>query len=130
MFKHSKVMIVDDDEVDGFIIKKTIEDNNFAEEVINFLNPKDGLNYLKSNESNPDALPSIIFLDIIMDGMDGFEFLDEFAKMNDVIHSKCKIILLSTSKSFENLNKANKNKFVAKFLTKPLTKEVLDAINF
>ena len=130
MFKYKIVMVVDDDELDGFIIKKTIEDNHFAEKVINFLSAKNALKYLKSNESNPDALPSIIFLDIIMDDMDGFGFLDEFAKMNDVIHSKCKIVLLSTSKSFENLNRANKNKFAAKFLIKPLTKEVLDAINF
>jgi len=107
-------MIVDDDEIDGFVTKRLIEDNHFAEKLIAFMNAKDALEYLKANENNPDELPSIIFLDIIMPVMDGFGFLEEFDKMSDVIRKKSKIILLSTSK----------------FLTKPLLKEALEAINF
>lgn len=130
MFKYKKAMIVDDDEIDLFITKKMIEDNHFAEEISIHLNAKSALDYLKNNEANPDELPSVIFLDIIMPVMDGFGFLEEFDKMNDIIRKKCKIVLLSTSESFQDLNKANKNKYVAKFLTKPLLKEALEAISF
>lgn len=123
-------MIVDDDEIDGFVTKKTITDNHFAEKIITYSNAKNALEYLRSNEATPDELPTVIFLDILMPVMDGFGFLAEFDKMSDVIRKKCKIVLLSTSESFQDLNRANKNKYVAKFLTKPLLKEALEAINF
>ncbi len=123
-------MVVDDDEIDGFITKKMIEENHFSELLISHLDAQSALDYLKTNDTNADELPSIIFLDIIMPVMDGFGFLEEFDTMNDLIHQQCKIVLLSTSESFQDLNKANKNKYVSKFLTKPLLKEALDAINF
>ena len=123
-------MILDDDEIDGFVTRKMIEDNRFAEKIITFLNAKSALEYLKTNENNSDELPTLIFLDVIMPVMDGFGFLDEFDKMNDTIRGKCKIVMLSTSESFNDLNRANKSKYVSKFLTKPLLKEALEAINF
>ena len=68
-------------------------------------------------------------LDIMMPGMDGFAFLEEFDKLQTEVKGKSKIIMLSTSESFRDLNRANKNPFVRKFLNKPLTQQVLQAIN-
>ncbi len=128
--KYKLVLVVDDNDIETFITSKTINDNDFAEKIITFLSAKEGLEYLKANENNTEKLPSIIFLDIIMPKMDGFAFLDEFDKMNDTIHKQCKVVLLSTSESLQDLNRANKNKYVSKFLTKPLMKEALEALNF
>jgi CheY-like chemotaxis protein len=83
---------------------------------------------LKTLSGKP-SLPDLIFLDIMMPIMDGFGFLDEFAKLPDDITQKCKIVMLSTSESFKDLNKANKNRFVYKFLNKPLNEQVLTALN-
>ncbi len=85
------------------------------------------LDFLKSAKS--DELPEVIFLDIIMPGMDGFQFLDEFEKLDENIRKRCKVVMLSSSDSFKDLNRANKNKLVRKFLNKPLTIEMLSAIN-
>ena len=66
----------------------------------------------------------------MMPMMDGFGFLDEFAKLPEEITKKCKIVMLSTSESFKGeTNRANKNRYVYKFLNKPLTEQVLAAIN-
>jgi len=128
-FKYNIVMLVDDDEIDNFVTKKMIDDNHFAKKLIIKLTDEDALNYLKKEQNNPEELPDLIFLDILMPVMDGFAFLDEFDKFNDAIRKKCKIILLSTSESFKDLNRANKNKYVSKFLTKPLIEAALNAIN-
>ena len=112
---------------DNFVNKKLIEMNSFASKVESFDSGKQALEYLRNE--NTAELPDVIFLDIHMPEMDGFGFLEEFEKLPLTIHSKCKIVMLSTSESFRDLNKANKNRFVKKFLNKPLTEQVLDAIN-
>jgi len=128
--KYSKVMIVDDNELDNFINKKLIESEDFASEVMDYTSATDALSYLKKGVANISLLPQIIFLDIIMPGMDGFAFLDEFEKLNEDIRKKCKIIMLSTTESFTELNRANQNRYVRKFLNKPLSPAMLKAINF
>jgi CheY-like chemotaxis protein len=129
-FRYQRVMIIDDNELDNFINKKLIESEHFAAEVQTYLSAAEALATLKQNEKNPDLLPEIIFLDIIMPGIDGFGFLDEYAKFSEALHKKCRIIMLSTTESFTELNRANQNKFVRKFLNKPLSPAMLGAIHF
>src|ERR1039457_5971497 len=119
-YKYNLLMLVDDDEIDNFVTKKMIDDNGFAKKLIVKLSSEDALNYLKKEQNNPDELPEVILLDILMPVMDGFAFLEEFDKLNEITKKKCKVVLLSTSESFKDLNRANKNKYVSKFLTKPL----------
>jgi len=123
--RYDVVMLIDDNELDNFVNKKLIENEHFANQVLVQPSGISALDYLKSNA----GLPDIIFLDIMMPGMDGFGFLDEFDKLNDEVKKKSKIVMLSTSESFKDLNRANRNKYVYKFLNKPLNKAVLDALN-
>jgi len=125
--RFAKVLLIDDNSLDNFVNKKVIELNKFADTVEMFESASEALIYLKNVET--EVLPDIIFLDIMMPGMDGFQFLDEFEKLNTEIHQRCKIVMLSTSDSFKDLNRANKNRFVRKFLNKPMSEQVLEAIN-
>jgi CheY-like chemotaxis protein len=122
--RYSVVMLVDDNELDNFINKKLLENEKFAETVLVHQSAQSALEELKKSEIQPD----IIFLDIMMPHMDGFGFLDEFGKLSDSLKNKTKIVMLSTSESFKDLNRANQSKYVYKFLNKPLNKPVLDAI--
>ena len=126
--RYPVVMLVDDNELDNFINKKLLENEMFAENVIVHLSAQAALSELKSLENTPERLPKIIFLDIMMPHMDGFGFLEELTKLSDGIKKHSKIIMLSTSESFKDLNRANQSKYVYKFLNKPLNKLVLDAI--
>jgi CheY-like chemotaxis protein len=125
--RYSRVLLIDDNPMDNFVNKKLLESTSFATEVVTHQFPKEALSYLTSLDI--EALPELIFLDIMMPEMDGFQFLDEFEKLHVSIQQKCKVIMLSTSDSFKDLNKANKSKFVKKFLNKPLTEKILHAIN-
>ena len=127
--KYSLVMLVDDNELDNFINKKLIEADGFGGATTIHPSAQDALAYLKMHADAPGQVPDLIFLDIMMPEMDGFGFLDEFDKLPDPVKSKCKIIMLSTSDSFKDLNRANQNKYVKRFLNKPLNAQILAALN-
>lgn len=127
--RYNTVMLIDDNELDNFVNKKLIENEHFANQVLVQSSGNNALDYLKAHAGNVAEIPEIIFLDIMMPDLDGFGFLSEFEKLHDDIKTKSKVIMLSTSESFKDLNRANRNKYVYKFLNKPLNKPVLDALN-
>ena len=127
--RYNTVMLIDDNELDNFVNKKLIENEHFASQVLVQSSGINALDYLKTHAGNLDEIPELIFLDIMMPDLDGFGFLSEFEKQHDPIKKKSRIVMLSTSESFKDLNRANQNKYVFKFLNKPLNKPVLDALN-
>jgi CheY-like chemotaxis protein len=126
--KYHTVLVIDDSEAEQAMIKQTISSTMFCDQIYIHSSAKNTITYLQ--QTPVDELPDIIFLDIVMPDMDGFEFLAEFEKMPEAIRKKCKIILLSGSDSFKDLNRANKCRYVRRFLNKPLTVNMLQAINF
>ncbi|MBA2581895.1 MAG: response regulator [Bacteroidetes bacterium] len=117
-------MLVDDD-ADSNFVNSWIVRKEFAEEVIVKQSSESALEYLKTKSRNKSELPDVIFLDIRMPIMDGFDFLDEYNKLPDVVKSKCKIIMLSSSFDKNDYHKAIGNQFVYRYLNKPLTVEAL-----
>lgn len=125
--RYDTVMLIDDNHLDNYFNKSLMEKDRFAKQIVIHEGGKSALDFLcKATEED---LPDLILLDINMPEMDGFEFLDQFRNLPDPIIKKCRIIMLSTSESFKDLNRANKNRFVCKFLNKPLTEQILLAIN-
>lgn len=122
------VMLVDDNDTDNFISKRIIEITKFANRVEVKSSGKSALDYLKDNQHNAENLPNIIFLDINMPIVDGFVFLYEFEKFNELVKNKCKVIILSSSDNKRDIDKIVNNNHVIKFITKPLTEVALDEI--
>ena len=122
------VLLVDDNETDNFISKRIIEITNFSQRVEAKNSGKAALDYLRENERNPEDLPSLIFLDINMPIVDGFVFLYEFEKFNEIVRNKCKVIILSSSDNKRDIDKIVNNNHVIKFITKPLTEVALSEI--
>jgi CheY-like chemotaxis protein len=130
--KYSSVMLIDDNEIDNFINQKMIEGCGFSDNVYVHTSGKSALEFYQNlNRSNnvPDALfPQVIFLDINMPMMDGFQFLEEFEKIAVRQSEPVKIVMLTTSINPIDIEKASKGKFVSKFLNKPLTQVHLDLL--
>ena len=122
------VMLVDDNDTDNFISKRIIEITKFAKQVEVKNSGKSALDYLAENQNNPENLPNIIFLDINMPVVDGFVFLYEFEKLKELVRTRCKVIILSSSDNKRDIDKIVNNNYVIKFITKPLTEMALDEI--
>ena len=122
------VMLVDDNDTDNFISKRIIEITDFAGRVEVKNSGKSALDYLAENQESPENLPNIIFLDINMPVVDGFVFLYEFEKFRELVRTKCKVIILSSSDNKRDIDKIVNNNYVIKFITKPLTEGSLEEI--
>lgn len=107
------ILIIDDNETDRYVLRRMLEktiDNANAYEVMNGAEALALLN--KSNQ----VMPDLIFLDINMPVMNGFEFLEAYEQQNNSTESK--IILLTSSTNFEDKKKALSYKSVVKYFEK------------
>jgi len=129
-FNFEKVMVVDDAEIDRFLAKKVLTKHAFAKEVLPLDSATNALNYLSEHQENREALPDLIFLDINMPKMNGFDFLEEYKKLPEAVKKKCIIVMLSSSLLPEDRELAMNNPYVCQFLNKPLTGDKLkDVVN-
>jgi CheY-like chemotaxis protein len=133
--RFNKVLLIDDNEIDNFINERIITSTNFSTEVIVRNSATLALDVVREFFAKNDSsyYPEIIFLDLNMPVMDGFQFLVEFEKIvndqNKNLDGKCKIIVLSSSISPADIDKASQNKYVIKYLNKPLSEKYLNAVH-
>ena len=122
--KTVSVLLVDDDEINNFIsiklIKKALSDTN----IIACLNGKFAIDQLAAlQRKDPALLPDYILLDINMPVMNGWEFLDEYKRLNIDPLGKSKIFIISSSVFSNDINKARSYPLVKDFISKPLNVE-------
>ncbi|WMN12400.1 response regulator [Marivirga salinae] len=130
MSKYHSVMLIDDNEIDNLINQKMVEAAGLSKYIYTHTGAKSAIEFLKNIEQLGDdivssVLPDIIFLDIDMPLMDGFQFLEEFNKLKDSTREKCKIIMLTSSINPQDVSKSKKYDAVKKYLNKPLSQESL-----
>lgn len=118
-------MLVDDNHDDNFFHEREIKKNNIATIVITKNTGLEALEYLKSKKNITDMHPDLIFLDINMPGMNGWEFLQEYNRLDKELQSRIIIIMLTTSDNPDDELKAKTWDFVSDYITKPLTKEIM-----
>lgn len=127
-YSYHKVMIVDDAKIDRFLAERVISKYSFAEEVVSVDSAMSALDYLNVHGSDHNSLPDVIFLDINMPEMSGFDFLAEYHKLPEDIKSRCIIVMLSSSLHPEDREMALQSPYVCQFMNKPITEEKLRGI--
>ena len=122
--KPVSILLVDDDEINNFIsiklIKKAVDNTSISA----CLNGRFAIEELAEIQKNdPSKLPDFILLDINMPIMNGWEFLDEYKRLNIDPLGKSKIYIISSSVFSNDINKARSYPLVKNFISKPLSVE-------
>ena len=126
MKKLNKILLIDDSESDNFIHSRIIRKCDVTREIKVCYSAEDGLAYLQNTvEKDGDLPPELIFLDINMPGMNGWEFLEEYDRLDIKYKARIIITMLTTSLNPDDNDRALKNAKIQKFMTKPLTREML-----
>jgi len=126
------ILCVDDDPITLMLCKMVISKSSFATEIITAQNGEEALNYfddLKLNNLGTEIkkYPSLVFLDLNMPVMDGWEFLDHFSKEEYTSAFKnTKVIVLSSTIDPNDIEKSKTYPMVLDFLSKPITKEIVE----
>ncbi|WP_073852678.1 response regulator [Pontibacter flavimaris] len=125
MFK--SVYIIDDDEVSAFLTEAMLAAEHFARKYDTFLNPQDALQHLLPllQQDQRRSIPDVIFLDLNMPYVDGWQFLDTLAPHAPLIKCSCMLYMLTSSLDFNDVRRAQKYDFLAGFLQKPIEEETI-----
>lgn len=123
--KLQTVLLLDDNPATNFIHKKFISKVDCAEQIVDFQSGINALDYLRSETVKA---PELMFVDINMPIMDAWEFLGEFQKLENPNLKDTKVILLSTSMSVTDMEKANQITIISGVRLKPLTVKTVHEI--
>ncbi|MEZ2338534.1 response regulator [Mucilaginibacter sp. RCC_168] len=122
--KPVSVLLIDDDEINNFISIKLIKKALLNTEIMACLNGKFAIEQLTDiQRKDPAKMPDYILLDINMPIMNGWEFLDEYKRLNIDPQGKSKIYIISSSVFSNDINKAKSYPLVKDFISKPLNVE-------
>ena len=120
MKKVDCILLVDDNEADNEFHRRAILAAGVCNNIVITPSGTKALEYLVLLD-NTKPRPDIIFLDINMPGMNGFEFLEEYKQLDPSLQGKIVVFMLTSSRGTGDLEKAGQSGTVSDFLNKPLT---------
>ncbi len=117
MTKFDLTYIIDDDPIFVLVLKKILTKMNHFPHIKNLVNGHEALIKLKEISNSKEQFPDIIFLDLNMPVLDGWQFLDEIEKFS--FKDKLKIYIVSSTIDTSEIEKAKNYKSVISFISKP-----------
>lgn len=120
------IMLIDDNKIDNFFHERVIKKCDAAKKIVIKESGQEALDYLISG--NVTTQPDVIFLDINMPGMNGWEFLDHYKQLDKELQTAMVVVMLSTSENPDDRARAKTHGILADYKTKPLTKEMLEEV--
>lgn len=115
----AQVLIIDDDEINNFIVERLIHRLSPESEVIACTNGAEALGFLEDTVSKDNSFPDFIFLDLRMPVLDGWGFLDEYQKRG--FNNQCSVIILTSSIFRYDIDRAQEHVVPTQLISKPLT---------
>ena len=126
--KLKNVLLIDDSESDNFYHARKITKMGITDNIQMCFSGPEALEYLKSELEGVYPQPTLIFLDINMPGMNGWEFLEEYEKLDIAQQGEIVLTMLSNSIDERDKQKAEEYKSVQGYYSKPLNEKYLTSI--
>ena len=123
------ILFVDDDPITLMLCKKVISKAAFSNQIITAQNGEEAINLFRNLlDDSEKTVPELIFLDLNMPIMGGWEFLQEFSKPTFKQFHNIKVIVLSSTIDPEDLEKIKEFPMVMDFLPKPISLSMLNKV--
>ena len=126
--KPVNVFVVDDDDIYQFTIKVTLRSIPAVQSTSTFADGAEALEYIVVHQNEEGKLPDIIFLDINMPVMDGFQFMEEFVELLPSLQKSIKVYMVSSSMDPKDIKKAKRFEEISDYLIKPLNSKDIKEI--
>ncbi len=124
MKKYANILVVEDDQTSAFLLKLLLLESDLVGSIAITSNGQEALDYLNRLKVSGGKYPEIIFLDINMPVMDGFDFLEACKHIGFRENEKVKVIILTSSVHEQDIGKA-KAFGVTNYLVKPISEEAI-----
>lgn len=120
------VYVIDDDEIFHFIVKKMFGLQGWNVSVNSFLSAEDAIEDLNGFATH--ELPNLILLDMNMQRMNGWDFIDAFRELKGRLPQHVPIIMCSSSLNLQDMEKVKRTPELMAYITKPLDKSKMKVI--
>lgn len=126
--KLNQVVLIDDNETTSFLNNRLLQRLDLAENILSFTNAEQAFYQLWSPQAVASAqLPELVFVDLKMPGMDGFEFLNQYSRLAPEVREKTVMAVLTTSMHSADTSRVAQYEGV-EYLAKPLTEEKMQKL--
>ncbi|MFV8351523.1 response regulator [Flavobacterium sp. XS1P32] len=123
MKKIETFCIVDDDDIYQFTTSLLLKKTDLVNKIIVFSNGLKAINFLKDEMGNKENIPDVLFLDINMPVMDGWEFLEEYLLIKPMMPKKVVIYMVSSSVDEKDVLKAKSISALSGYMVKPISSQ-------
>ncbi|WP_197273932.1 two-component system response regulator [Hymenobacter sp. DG25A] len=122
-----KTYLIDDDDLGIYLTEQLLRAEGFSNCISTFQSATEALNTLVGEKKV--AAPDVVFLDLNMPVMSGWDFLDALAPYQDELRGRCHIYILTSSLALADMEKAKQYGLVAGLIHKPIDSEEIRAIH-
>ena len=120
MGKAVVICIIDDDDVYQYTVTRALKSDSLAKKILVFSDGEEALDFMIENIASNDNLPDVIFLDVNMPIMDGWQFLEEYIKLKPRVGKQIAIYMVTSSVDPVDVDRAAKFSEISDYLVKPI----------